>query len=86
VCERKVVERVVNVGDTTIVRDAWARGQDLMVHGRICGLKGGLARDFAVSVREPSAAETAHRAGVDRVQSRVSSGAGTREPSHVYLA
>jgi carbonic anhydrase len=32
-CELNVVEQVVNVSQTTVVRDAWARGQELAVHG-----------------------------------------------------
>jgi carbonic anhydrase len=69
-CELNVVEQVVNVCDTTVVRDAWARGQDLMVHGWIYGLKDGLVRDLGVSVGEPDAVAAAYRTGVDRVQSR----------------
>jgi carbonic anhydrase len=49
-CELNVVEQVANVCDTTIVRDAWARGQELMVHGWIYGLQDGLVRDLGVTV------------------------------------
>jgi carbonic anhydrase len=48
-CELNVVEQVVNVCQTTIVEDAWARGQDLTVHGVIYGLDDGLLRDLGVS-------------------------------------
>ena len=48
-CELNVVEQVVNVCQTTIVEDAWARGQDLTVHGVIYGLEDGLLRDLGVS-------------------------------------
>ena len=48
-CELNVVEQVVNVCRTTIVEDAWARGQDLTVHGVIYGLEDGLLRDLGVS-------------------------------------
>jgi len=40
---------VVNVSQTTIVRDAWARGQPLEVHGWIYDLRDGLLRDLKVS-------------------------------------
>ncbi len=49
-CELNVVEQVANVSATTVVRDAWRRGQRLRVHGWIYGLSDGLARDLGVSV------------------------------------
>ena len=47
-CELNVVEQVANVSQTTIVEDAWARGQDLTVHGLVYGLEDGLLRDLGV--------------------------------------
>ena len=51
-CELNVVEQVVNVSQTTVVRDAWARGQPLTVHGWIYDLRDGLLRDLGISVRD----------------------------------
>ena len=48
-CELNVVEQVVNVCQTTIVEDAWARGQELTVHGLVYALEDGLLRDLGVS-------------------------------------
>jgi carbonic anhydrase len=48
-CELNVVEQVVNVCETTVVADAWARGQELTVHGLVYGLEDGLLRDLGVS-------------------------------------
>lgn len=48
-CEFNVMEAVANVCQTTIVRDAWERGQDLAVHGWIYGIKDGLLRDLNVA-------------------------------------
>ena len=48
-CELNVVEQVANVCRTTIVEDAWARGEDLTVHGLVYDLEDGLLRDLAVS-------------------------------------
>jgi carbonic anhydrase len=45
-CELNVVEQVVNVSQTTVVRDAWARGQALSVHGWVYDIRDGLLRDF----------------------------------------
>ncbi|CAN5311340.1 carbonate dehydratase [soil metagenome] len=52
-CEINVIEQVVNVCQTTIVQDAWERGQDLTIHGWIYGLKDGLAHDLGISIRRP---------------------------------
>ena len=47
-CELNVLEQVVNVAETTVVRDAWARGQALTVHGWIYGLRDGHLRDVGI--------------------------------------
>lgn len=49
-CELNVIEQVANVCQTTIVRDAWERGQELSVHGWIYGLKDGLLRDLNTTI------------------------------------
>jgi carbonic anhydrase len=49
-CELNVIEQVVNVSQTTVVRDAWARGQSLAVHGWIYSLGNGLLRDLEMCV------------------------------------
>jgi carbonic anhydrase len=49
-CELNVVEQVINVSETTIVRDAWSRGQTLAIHGWIYDISDGLLRDLDVSV------------------------------------
>lgn len=49
-CELNVVEQVVNVCETTIVQDAWRRGQPLAVHGWIYAIHDGLLRDLNCTV------------------------------------
>ena len=49
-CELNVLEQVINVCQTTVVRDAWDRGQDLAVHGWIYSLRNGRVRDLAMHV------------------------------------
>jgi carbonic anhydrase len=49
-CELNVIEQVVNVCRTTVVRDAWKRGQSVAVHGWIYGLSDGLLRDLSMCV------------------------------------
>ncbi|MDB4914922.1 MAG: Carbonate dehydratase [Gemmatimonadetes bacterium] len=66
-CELNVVEQVVNVAQTTVVRDAWARGKALSVHGWVYGLGDGLLRDLGITVAAPeeihARAELARTAG-----------------------
>ena len=47
-CELNVLEQVVNVAETTVVRDAWGRGQSLTVHGWLYGLNDGHLRDVGI--------------------------------------
>ncbi len=49
-CELNVIEQVANVCQTTIVRDAWARGQELAVHGWIYAVGDGLLRDLKICI------------------------------------
>jgi carbonic anhydrase len=49
-CEINVMEQVVNVCQTTIVQDAWDRGQDVTVHGWVYGVQDGLLRDLGLTV------------------------------------
>jgi carbonic anhydrase len=49
-CELNVIEQVVNVCETTIVQDAWARGQNLTVHGWAYRLDTGLVNDLNMSI------------------------------------
>jgi carbonic anhydrase len=49
-CELNVIEQVMNVAQSTVVQDAWARGQDLTLHGWIYGLRDGLLQDLRMTV------------------------------------
>jgi carbonic anhydrase len=49
-CELNVADQVANLCYTTIVQDAWARGQSLTVHGWIYGLQDGLLKDLDLCI------------------------------------
>ena len=66
-CELNVVEQAANVCATTIVQDAWTRGQELTVHGWIYGLRDGLLRDLKMSAGNAEEAVTAYQAAVAAV-------------------
>jgi len=50
-CELNVIEQVISVGETTIVQDAWDRGQTLYLHGWIYRIGEGIYRDMKITVR-----------------------------------
>ena len=49
-CELNVIEQVTNVCETTIVQDAWSRGQDLTIHGWVYRLEDGGLHDLGMTV------------------------------------
>jgi carbonic anhydrase len=50
-CELNIIQQIINVGETTIVQDAWEREQKLFVHGWIYRIDEGIYRDMKVTVR-----------------------------------
>ena len=70
-CELNALEQVANVCQTTIVRDAWARGQKLVVHGWVYTLRDGRVHDLGLNVDaadrlEPQYADALARISADR--------------------
>lgn len=62
-CELNVIEQVVNVAQTTVVMDAWERGQNLTVHGWCYSLENGLVNDLGLEIAQHSQLpEQYHRA------------------------
>ena len=74
-CELNVVEQATNVCRTTVVQDAWQRGQELVVHGWFYGLKDGLLQDLRMTVRGPGEIAAAHHSAIAAVQRRYAPGA-----------
>jgi carbonic anhydrase len=52
-CEMNVIEQVGNVALSTVMQDAWARGQKVSVHGWVYGLADGLLKDLQVTMSRP---------------------------------
>ena len=63
-CELNVIEQAVNVCQTTVVQDAWERGQPLSVHGWIYGLNDGLVRDLGLGITERAATTSSAAAAI----------------------
>jgi carbonic anhydrase len=68
-CELNVIEQVGNVCQTTILRDAWERGQTVTVHGWIYGLKDGLIRSLGLEVSSGPEFERQYRSALAAVRS-----------------
>lgn len=69
-CELNVIEQVVNVSRTTIVRDAWERGQSLAVHGWIYDVADGLLQDLAIHVTAEAELEASSEGARARLRAR----------------
>ena len=67
-CELNVIEQVVNVCQTTIVEQAWERGQELTVHGWIYGLEDGLVRDLNIDISSQSDVSGCYQAAIAAIQ------------------
>jgi carbonic anhydrase len=63
--EETVIDQTRNVCRTTIVRDAWLRGQILSVHGWIYGLTDGLVRDLKCTATSPETAKASYQSALD---------------------
>ena len=63
-CELNVLEQVTHVCQTSIVMEAWERGQPLAIHGWIYGLTDGLVRDLKYSVTGPDQMQPGHAAAL----------------------
>ena len=66
-CELNVIEQVMNVAQSTVVQDAWARGQDLTLHGWIYGLRDGLLQDLRMTVDRQVDLDDVYAQAIQRV-------------------
>lgn len=74
-CERQdrltelhVIEQVMNVAQTSIVKDAWERGQELQLHSWIYGLKDGQLHDLKATMSQASEATQSYQDAVERLK------------------
>ena len=69
-CELNALEQVMNVCQTSIVQDAWARGQKLHVHAWIYGLIDGRVRDLGLTASGPDEVQPQYREALARLNDR----------------
>jgi carbonic anhydrase len=69
-CELNVLEQSLNVCETTVVQDAWQRGQKVVVHGWIYGLHNGLLEDLSMTVLSSDDVRVAYDKSLTAVKAR----------------
>jgi len=69
-CELNVLEQARNACQTTVVQDAWARGQQVVVHGWVYGLHNGLLQDLQITASGHDEVAPAYRRALESVKRR----------------
>jgi carbonic anhydrase len=69
-CELNVVEQALNACQTTVVQDAWGRGQELVIHGWFYGLSNGLLQDLKMTVSGPAEMNEVYERAIAAVRAR----------------
>ncbi len=62
--ELNVIEQVVNVAQSTVLQDAWMRGQPVSLHGWVYGIHDGLLKDMHITVSANDNLDTLYRAAI----------------------
>lgn len=75
-CELNVAEQVVNVSVSTVMVDAWSRGQKVRIHGWTFGVHDGLLQDLGFDVDGSKPLDVQYRAAVQRIRYKWSKPAG----------
>ena len=63
-CELNAIEQVVNIAQTTVMLDAWGRGQKVTLHGWCYGLKDGLINNLHMSVGSTEGLDSLYKAAI----------------------
>ena len=66
-CDINVIEQVVNICVSTVMMDAWGRGQNVSIHGWAFGVNDGLLQDLKMTVSSPDTLQPLYRAAIDPV-------------------
>ena len=63
-CELNAIEQVINIAHTTVMQDAWARGEKVTLHGWCFGLNDGIIKNLHISVNGNQGLDELHDAAV----------------------
>ncbi|QDW67746.1 carbonate dehydratase [Luteimonas granuli] len=67
-CELNALEQMINVCESTVVREAWARGQELAVHAWVYSLRNGRVHDLGLSIDSPNALPEQYDPALQRIR------------------
>lgn len=68
-CELNVIEQVINVTQSTVLQDAWMRGQEVTLHGWVYGLHDGLLQDLHITVNNNDDLEKLYTEALSNIRS-----------------
>jgi carbonic anhydrase len=68
--ELNVVEQIINVAQSTVMQDAWLRGQDVTLHGWVYGINDGLLKDLKMGLTSNDGIEPIYRAALADISQR----------------
>ncbi len=63
-CKLNVIEQTINVCQTTIVQEAWAKNQKLAIHGFIYSLKDGMLKDLGITIEHVAEIAIKHQEAI----------------------
>ena len=69
-CDLHVVEQVVTVGVSTVMLDAWGRGQQVHIHGWAYGVHDGLLNDLRMTVSSTDSLEGLYQSAIERIKEK----------------
>lgn len=69
--ELNAIEQVVNVAQSTVLQDAWGRGQEVTLHGWVYGVHDGLLKDLGITVASQEELEALYRVAIEAVASQL---------------
>jgi len=67
-CELNALEQMINVCESTVVREAWARGQALAVHAWVYSLRDGRVHDLGLSIDSAAALAEQYEPALERIR------------------
>ena len=65
--ELNVIEQVINVAQSTVLQDAWSRGQKVTLHGWVYGVHDGLLQDLLLTVAATDGLDSLYRAAIEGI-------------------
>jgi carbonic anhydrase len=73
-CDLNALEQALNVCQTTVLREAWGRGQAVAVHAWVYGLCDGMVQDTGFTVDGPGALRAVYDDALEGIAARIASG------------